>query len=67
MSALPPHQRPFVEKANRTEDLPDTPQRSYRIPATSWEDAPEELPDGRTRSRFRTRKESLRDAPRATQ
>lgn len=42
-SAPPPHERPFVEKRYRTEDLPDTPQRDFRIPASGWLDAPAEL------------------------
>ena len=35
--------RPFVDDSYHTHELPDTPQRSYRIPATGWIEAPEEL------------------------
>lgn len=41
--ALPPQQRPFLEGRFTTEELPATPQRSYRIPASGWVDAPEQL------------------------
>lgn len=41
--ALPPHERPFVETRYHTHELPDTPQRSFRIPATGWIEAPNEL------------------------
>ncbi len=40
---MKPSDRPFVSGTYRTEDLPDTPQRDYRIPATSWTDAPDDL------------------------
>ncbi len=42
-STLPPHERPFVDTRYHTADLPPTPQRSYRIPAEGWIEAPEEL------------------------
>jgi hypothetical protein len=41
--ALAPHDRPFVTRLYRTDELPDTPQRDYRIPARGWIEAPEEL------------------------
>ena len=41
--ALPPAQRPFVSRRYHTEELPPTPQRDYRIPATGWDEAPAEL------------------------
>ena len=41
--ALKPHQRPFVRREYHTEDLPPTPQRDYRIPATGWVEAPSDL------------------------
>lgn len=40
MTALPPHLRPFVSDRYHTADLPDTPQRDYRIPAAGWIEAP---------------------------
>jgi hypothetical protein len=40
---LPPGQRPFVDDPITTADLPPTPQRTYRIPAHAWADAPDEL------------------------
>ncbi|MEE8331544.1 MAG: hypothetical protein V3R84_07205 [Acidimicrobiia bacterium] len=40
---LPPGQRPFVNDPITTSELPPTPQRSYRIPAHAWVDAPDEL------------------------
>jgi hypothetical protein len=40
---LPPQDRPFVTERFHTADLPDTPQRDYRIPATGWVEAPGEL------------------------
>ncbi len=43
MSALPPQQRPFVSDVYDTADLPATPQRDYRIPASGWRQAPGEL------------------------
>ncbi len=41
--ALPPQQRPFVTRRYHTDELPATPQRHYRIPASGWVEAPEEL------------------------
>jgi hypothetical protein len=41
--ALPPQERPFVDARFETADLPDTPQRDYRIPARAWVEAPPEL------------------------
>lgn len=41
--ALPVHERPFVTDRYDTGDLPPTPQRSYRIPASGWRQAPTEL------------------------
>ena len=35
--------RPFVDDSYHTDELPDLPQRDYRIPATAWVEAPEEL------------------------
>jgi hypothetical protein len=35
--------RPFVDDRYHTDELPETPQRSYRIPATGWIEAPPEL------------------------
>lgn len=43
MTALPPHERPFVDATYHTPDLPDTPTREYRIPASAWVEAPAEL------------------------
>ena len=40
---LPPQDRPFVEEPVHTRELPATPQRSYRIPARAWIEAPREL------------------------
>ena len=40
---LAPHERPFVDRRYHTEELPDTPQRDYRIPASGWVEAPDEL------------------------
>lgn len=40
---LPPADRPFTDRRYHTADLPDTPQRSFRIPATGWHEAPERL------------------------
>ncbi len=42
-TALPPHARPFDPTPRHTPDLPPTPQRSYRIPAEAWIEAPAEL------------------------
>jgi hypothetical protein len=41
--ARPPHERPFVDTRFATHELPDLPQRAYRIPATGWTEAPAEL------------------------
>ena len=41
--ALPSHQRPFTERRYRTDELPDTPTRHFRIPASGWIDAPAAL------------------------
>lgn len=35
--------RPFVEDRLHTHELPATPQRTYRIPAHAWIEAPDEL------------------------
>lgn len=43
--ALKPHERPFVTRSFETPELPDTPQRDYRIPASGWTAAPTELLD----------------------
>jgi hypothetical protein len=43
MAALKPHERPFVDDTYATADLPDLPQRDYRIPASGWREAPAEL------------------------
>jgi len=41
--ALPVNERPFTDATSRTEDLPDTPTRTFRIPARGWPEAPAEL------------------------
>lgn len=41
--ALPPSERPFTEDRYTTGELPDTPTRTFRIPAFGWIEAPEEL------------------------
>lgn len=41
--AAPIHQRPFTERRYRTDELPDTPTRHFRIPASGWVDAPQVL------------------------
>ena len=41
--ALPVHLRPFTAQRFETRDLPDTPTRTFRIPAEGWIDAPPEL------------------------
>lgn len=41
--ALPVHERPFTDRIYHTADLPDTPTRTFRIPASGWIEAPEEL------------------------
>jgi hypothetical protein len=38
--ARPPHERPFISQRFHTADLPETPQRDYRIPASGWVEAP---------------------------
>jgi hypothetical protein len=38
-----PHERPFVTRRFATADLPATPQRDYRIPASAWVQAPDDL------------------------
>ncbi len=40
---LPVHERPFTDREFTTSELPDTPTRSFRIPATGWVEAPDEL------------------------
>ncbi len=41
--ALAPKDRPFVTGPFHTAELPPTPQRTYRIPAHAWVEAPAEL------------------------
>lgn len=41
--ALPVHLRPFTTERFETDELPDTPTRTFRIPASGWIDAPPEL------------------------
>lgn len=41
--ALPVHERPFTTERYHTSQLPDTPTRSFRIPATGWIEAPAEV------------------------
>jgi hypothetical protein len=41
--ALPSSERPFDATPVHTEDLPATPQRDRRIPATAWIEAPPAL------------------------
>ncbi len=41
--ALPVHLRPFTGDRYHTEELPDTPTRSFRIPAAGWIEAPQDL------------------------
>jgi hypothetical protein len=41
--ALPVHERPFTEERFDTAELPETPTRSFRIPASGWVEAPDEL------------------------
>ena len=40
---MKPQDRPFVDNVYATADLPDLPQRDYRIPAAGWVDAPADL------------------------
>jgi hypothetical protein len=42
-ASLPPAARPFTDAKFSTEELPPTPQRTYRIPASGWIEAPAEL------------------------
>ena len=42
-AALKVHERPFVDTEYSTDELPDTPTRQFRIPATGWRQAPTEL------------------------
>lgn len=42
-ASIPVHARPFTDARFTAEELPETPQRDHRIPATSWVDAPREL------------------------
>lgn len=37
------HERPFTNRRYRTDELPDTPTRHFRIPASGWVEAPEVL------------------------
>ncbi len=41
--ALPVGERPFTDEKFSTDELPPTPTRSFRIPATGWLEAPDEL------------------------
>ncbi len=41
--ALPVTERPFVHDPVATEELPATPVRTHRIPASAWDEAPAEL------------------------
>ena len=41
--ALPVGDRPFTTARYTTAELPDTPTRSFRIPAAGWIEAPAEL------------------------
>jgi hypothetical protein len=41
--ALPVTERPFRHDPVSTGDLPATPTRDHRIPATAWREAPDEL------------------------
>lgn len=40
---IPVGERPFTTERYHTADLPDTPQRTFRIPAEGWYEAPDEL------------------------
>jgi len=42
---LPAEDRPPTERDWHTEELPETPQRDFLIPATRWVEAPRELRD----------------------
>ena len=41
--ALPADQRPIDPTPVHTAELPDTPRRDANIPATAWQEAPDEL------------------------
>lgn len=41
--SIPVHDRPFTKERFHTHELPDTPQRSFRIPGSGWVEAPAEL------------------------
>lgn len=41
--SLPVHERPFIESRYHTAELPDTPQRTFRIPGAGWIEAPPAL------------------------
>jgi hypothetical protein len=43
--ALPAEQRPPTERDWHTDELPDTPQRDFLIPAQRWVEAPGDLTD----------------------
>jgi hypothetical protein len=43
MPAPRPEERPFVDRRYHTRELPPTPQRTFRIPASGWIEAPPEL------------------------
>ncbi|MDH3306272.1 MAG: hypothetical protein OEO77_01935 [Acidimicrobiia bacterium] len=40
---IPVGERPFTDRRYHSHELPPTPQRTYRIPATGWIEAPPEL------------------------
>ncbi|MBT8250120.1 MAG: NUDIX domain-containing protein [Acidimicrobiia bacterium] len=42
-AALPPGDRPFTDESYETADLPATPTRTFRIPASGWVGAPDVL------------------------
>ena len=42
---VPAEQRPPTERDWHTEELPDTPQRDFLIPAPRWVEAPDDLRD----------------------
>ena len=42
-AALPVGERPFTDDVYTTAELPDTPTRTFRIPATGWSEATDEL------------------------
>ena len=41
--ALPVGERPFTDRVFTTEELPDTPTRTFRIPASGWVEATDEV------------------------